>query len=179
MGFLLKGTVRTGELTGALGPVDSVGAGVWGRKSTVGKGDFLKRWVKRRRIHQNTQRRMRRRHSLGRSRGVRKFNLIFQAWKQSYFFYLNPGWRSLFKFCIYFFIFIFIFIYLFFQWPHLQHMEVPRFWVKSELQLPAYTTAIATRDPSCICDLHHSLQQCWILNSLSEDRDRNPHPHGY
>ena len=26
-------------------------------------------------------------------------------------------------------------------------------------------------DPSCICDLHHSSQQCWILNPLSEARD--------
>ena len=30
----------------------------------------------------------------------------------------------------------------------------------------AYTTARATLDPSCICELH--LQQCWILNPLSE-----------
>ena len=26
------------------------------------------------------------------------------------------------------------------------------------------------QDPSCICDLHHSLQKRWILNSLSEPR---------
>ena len=32
--------------------------------------------------------------------------------------------------------------------PHLQHMEVPRLGVKSELQLPAYTTAIAMQDLS-------------------------------
>ena len=30
--------------------------------------------------------------------------------------------------------------------PHLQYMEVPRLGVKAELQLPAYTTATATRD---------------------------------
>ena len=29
---------------------------------------------------------------------------------------------------------------------HLWHMEVPRLGVESELQLPAYTTATATRD---------------------------------
>ena len=40
--------------------------------------------------------------------------------------------------------------------PHLQHMEVPKLGVKSELQLPAYTTVTATLDPSRICDLHHS-----------------------
>ena len=31
-------------------------------------------------------------------------------------------------------------------------MEVPRLGVESELQLPAYTTVTAIRDPSCICD---------------------------
>ena len=30
---------------------------------------------------------------------------------------------------------------------HLRHMEVPRLGVKSELQLPAYTTAAAMPDP--------------------------------
>ena len=43
--------------------------------------------------------------------------------------------------------------------------------VKSELQLPAYTTVPATPDPSYICDLHHSSRQCWILNVLNEARD--------
>ena len=36
----------------------------------------------------------------------------------------------------------------------------------------AYTTATATRDPSCVCDLHHSSRQCQILNPLSEARDQ-------
>ena len=39
---------------------------------------------------------------------------------------------------------------------HLRHMEVPRLGVKPELQLLAYTTATAMRDPSRSCDLHHS-----------------------
>ena len=51
------------------------------------------------------------------------------------------------------------------------HMEVPRLGVQSELQLPAYTTATATQDPSCICDLHHSSQQRRILNPLSRAGD--------
>ena len=52
-------------------------------------------------------------------------------------------------------------------------MEVPRLGVKSELQLPAYTTATATPDPSqAVCDVHHSSQQHWVLNPLSEARDR-------
>ena len=53
---------------------------------------------------------------------------------------------------------------------HLRHMEVPRLEVKSELQLPAYTTAMW--DPSHICDLHHSSWQHGIPNPLSEARDR-------
>ena len=36
----------------------------------------------------------------------------------------------------------------------------------------AYTTALATSDPSCLCDLHHSLQQYQFLNPLNEARDR-------
>ena len=50
--------------------------------------------------------------------------------------------------------------------------EVPRLGIESELQLPAYTTATATPDLSPICVLHHSSWQCWILNPLSEARDR-------
>ena len=49
-------------------------------------------------------------------------------------------------------------------------MEVPRLGVKSELQLPAYTTATATQDLSQVYDLYHNSRQCQILN---------PHPHGY
>ena len=35
----------------------------------------------------------------------------------------------------------------------------------------AYTTATAMPDPSRIHDLHHSSQQCRILNPLMETRD--------
>ena len=52
------------------------------------------------------------------------------------------------------------------------HMEVPRLGVQSELQLPAYTTATATQNLSCVWDLHHSSWQCQILSPLSEARDR-------
>ena len=47
-------------------------------------------------------------------------------------------------------------------------MEVPRLGVQSELELLAYTTVTATRDPSHICD---NLQH-WILDPLGETRDR-------
>ena len=50
-------------------------------------------------------------------------------------------------------------------------MEVPRLGVKSELQLPASTTAMATPDLSCIWDLHRSSPQYQILNPLSKTKD--------
>ena len=50
-------------------------------------------------------------------------------------------------------------IFIFFLELHLWHVEVPRLGIKSELQLPAYVTAIAMPDLSCICDLQHSLCQ--------------------
>ena len=51
---------------------------------------------------------------------------------------------------------------------HPWHMEVLRLGVKSELQLPAYTTAT---DLSCICDLQHSSWQHQILDPLRKVRD--------
>ena len=51
-------------------------------------------------------------------------------------------------------------------------MEVPRLGVKSEIQLPAYTTATAVPYSSCIFSLCCSLWQRQILNPLSEARDR-------
>ena len=65
-----------------------------------------------------------------------------------------------------------LFVVVVFLGSHLRHMEVPGLGVKSELWLPAYTTATAMWDPSCICDLHHSSGQLRILNPLSEARDR-------
>ena len=50
-------------------------------------------------------------------------------------------------------------------------MKVPGLGVKLELQLPAYATATAVPDLSCVCDLHHSSWQRRILNPLSEARD--------
>ena len=43
-------------------------------------------------------------------------------------------------------------------------MEAPRVGVKLELQLLVYATAIATQDPSRVCNLHHNLMApSWIL----------------
>ena len=60
--------------------------------------------------------------------------------------------------------------FLFLGGPHPWHMEVPRLSIKSELQLPAYTPATAMPDSSHVCNLHHSSQQCRILNPLSKAR---------
>ena len=63
------------------------------------------------------------------------------------------------------------FFFFFFLGPHLQHMEAPRPGFDSELRLLAYTTAAAMPVLSHIWDLHGSLWQCRILNTLSEARD--------
>ena len=74
----------------------------------------------------------------------------------------------------FFFLFFFFFCLLSFVFLGLGpwHMKVPRVGVELELQTLAYTTATAAPDLSCLCNLHHSSQQCWILNPLSEARDR-------
>ena len=55
---------------------------------------------------------------------------------------------------------------------NLQHMEVPRIGVESELQLPAYTTATAMSGLSHFCKLQHSSWHYWILNPLSKAVDQ-------
>ena len=65
-----------------------------------------------------------------------------------------------------------IIIFVCFLGSSLQHMEVPRPGVESELKFLAYTTATETQDLSCVCDLHHRLRQCWILNPLVKARDQ-------
>ena len=44
------------------------------------------------------------------------------------------------------------FSFFLFLGPHLQHMEVPRLGVESELYLPAYTTATAIQDLRGMCN---------------------------
>ena len=51
-------------------------------------------------------------------------------------------------------------------------MDVTRLGVESELQLLAYATGIAMQDPSHVFNPHHSSRLPWILNPLSEARDR-------
>ena len=44
-------------------------------------------------------------------------------------------------------------------WSHLQHVEVPRQGVESEVQLLAYTIVRATWDLSRYCNVRHSLKK--------------------
>ena len=57
--------------------------------------------------------------------------------------------------------------------PYLQHAEFLKLGIKLKLQLLVYTTATTSWDPSHICNLHHSSQQCCILNPQSKARDPN------
>ena len=50
--------------------------------------------------------------------------------------------------------------------------HIPKLKVKSELQLPADTTATATPDLSCFCKLRQSWQQHGILNPVIGARHR-------
>ena len=51
-------------------------------------------------------------------------------------------------------------------------MEVSRLGVELVLQLQGYATAMPILDLSHICKLCPNLQQCQILNPLSEARDQ-------
>ena len=63
-------------------------------------------------------------------------------------------------------------VFFCFMRPNVQHMEVPRLSVKSQLQLLAYITATAMQNPSYICSLHHSSWQHRVLNPWNEARVR-------
>ena len=89
----------------------------------------------------------------------------------------GPGFLSFFPFFFFLPPFLLSFFlslpsFLSFLRLHLQHMEVPRLAVESELQLPAYSTATAPPGLSHICDLCCSLWQCQILNPLSGAGDQ-------
>ena len=60
-----------------------------------------------------------------------------------------------------------------------QNMEVPRWGVKSEVQLLAYTTATAMPESSHICYLNHRWWQCRILKLIEWGKGSNLYPHGY
>ena len=67
-------------------------------------------------------------------------------------------------------LFIYLFIYL--LGLHLQHMEIHRLGVESQLQLPADATPTATKDPSRVCNLPHASRQRRNAYPLSGARNR-------
>ena len=69
----------------------------------------------------------------------------------------------------FFFLFFFVVVVVF-LWLPLWHMEVPRLGIKLELQLPAYTTATATRSEPHLPPIPQ-LMAIPILNPLSKNRD--------
>ena len=69
----------------------------------------------------------------------------------------------------YFLFFGFFFSLLFF-WATPRAYEVPGLGVESELQLPAYATAIAGSEP--YLQIYRNSQQHWILNTVSKARDQ-------
>ena len=73
--------------------------------------------------------------------------------------------------CLCFFFFFFFFFSFFFLGPNLQHMEVPRLGVQSELQLPATAKATATRNLSHNYALHQHSRQLQMPSLLREARD--------
>ena len=77
-----------------------------------------------------------------------------------------------FSFFFFFFFFLFFLLLLFTAAP--AHMEAPRLGVQSELQLPAYTTAMVLPDPSHIYDYTGK------VGSLSPEKGQglNPRLHG-
>ena len=61
-----------------------------------------------------------------------------------------------------------------------RHMEVPRLGVELELQPPAYARAIATRDLSCVCNLHTPQLMATPDPQPTEwGQGSNQNPHGY
>ena len=70
-----------------------------------------------------------------------------------------------------FFFFFFFFFWSCFRAIPTAYMEVPSLGVESELWPLAYFTIIAMSGLRHVCDLHHTSQQCWILNPLNKPRD--------
>ena len=65
-------------------------------------------------------------------------------------------------------------VFFYFVGLHLRHLQVLRLCVELELQLqlPSYITVTAMPDLSIVFDLHHTSEQCQILNPLSKTRDQ-------
>ena len=96
-------------------------------------------------------------------------NYVFYSYGYIVSWHNNPVYMSIFLRLL------FLFLFFPFFGPHPWHMEVPRLevlWENWSCSCGAYPLATAMPDPSRVYDLYHSSQQCRILNSLSEARDR-------
>ena len=69
------------------------------------------------------------------------------------------------------FSFFFFFFFFFFLNGHPTVNGGSQDRAQVELKPPAYATATAMWDLSCIRNPHHSSLQCWILNPLNEAKD--------
>ena len=65
--------------------------------------------------------------------------------------------------------FVFLFVCLFRAAPSTYGGSQARGQIRAVVA--GLTTAIATPDPSHICDLYHSSQECWIVKPMSEARE--------
>ena len=84
-----------------------------------------------------------------------------------------PPWQpEVCSLCLYHLCFYFYFFVVISLEPYLQHVELPRLGVKSELRPLSTATATTMQDLRCVCDLYHSSQQLQILNPLGAVRDR-------
>ena len=70
------------------------------------------------------------------------------------------------------------FFFFFFFCPFAISWAAPTAYGGSQARGPIRAVATGLRqshssvDPSCVCDLHHSSQQHWILNPLSKARNQ-------
>ena len=69
---------------------------------------------------------------------------------------------------------LYLFIYLFIYFVRATPAAYGSSQARGQIGVAAahYTTATATWDPSCVCDLYHSSQQYKIIYPLSEARDQ-------
>ena len=102
------------------------------------------------------------------------FSLIISNLKRSIFLIQVKNYQVIlfacFIFCFVRFV-CFVFPFLFLK-PCLCHMDAPGVRAGTGAANMVYTTATTTLDLSHICDLCCNLQQCQILNPLSEARDQ-------
>ena len=82
----------------------------------------------------------------------------------------NPGWGITQFVCLFVCLYFCFFFFFFRARPEACGDSQARGQIRAAAA--GLYPARATQDPSCVSDLHHSSQQRWVLNPLSEARDR-------